>query len=283
MNNTEAIHTAARRYCEERALDWVHAYDELRASERRERERRGVPEPVAYTYSPQALRTFPRYHVLHAILFEVERFVPGDFASLDEARSLIAAAGETAESVFTRPPHGEIEQETFGEERAAFTTFVLGLSERDLELVEPLPFRRRLQACESAQIRSELKLRWGVDRYWYPLDRALDADPPAETMAFRSEAVLAIEVQERLRTILASCGVSRVFELREHDADGPDSEIDLALLETLYTGAEGFWTDGSFEWVLYASHEGSVTIAGSEVLRAFQAAFPASGEWLYHG
>jgi hypothetical protein len=283
MNSIEALHTAARRYCEERALHWRRAYGELRASERRDRDRRGVPEPDTYSYSPQALRTFPRYHVLHAILFEVEGFLPADFASLDEARSMIAAAGETAESVFTRPPHDEIEQEAMDEERQKFSDFVLSLSERELELVEPLPFRRRLRASESAHARAELKRRWGIDGYWYPIDRALEADPPPGTMAFDSEAVLASEVQEQLRAILAARRVSRVLELREHDADGPDSEIELALLETVYTGAEGFWTDGSFEWVLYASHEGSVTVAGSEVLQAFRDAFPASDEWVYSG
>ena len=283
MTNIEALHTAARRYCEERALEWERRYGELLAAEKRDRGRRGEHEPVTYAYTPEALRTFPRYHVLHAILFEVERFAPDDFASFDEARSLLAAAGETAESTFTGPPNGDIQQKAMDEERRAYSDYILNLSEEDLESVQPLPYRRRLRADESAHAWSELKRQWGVDRYWYPVDRPLDADPPPDTMAFRSEAFLTTDVQARLRTIIASQGASRVIELREHDASGPDSEIDVALLEPIYTGAEGFWTDGSFAWVIYASHESSVTLAGAPVLAAFREAFPESDEWVYTG
>jgi hypothetical protein len=281
MTSIEALHTAARRYCEGHAIEWEQTYGELLASEKLERDRRGIPEPVSYTYSPDALGTFPRYHVLHAILFEVERFKPDDFTSIEEARSLIAAAGETAESVFTRPPNGDLEQRAMDEERQRFSEYVLSLSGRDLELVEPLPFRRTLSAGESDQAWSELKRRWGIDGYWYPLDRRDDAAPPPDTSAFDAQPFFEAEVQDRLRTIIESLGTSRVLEIREHDADGPDRELDVELLEPVYTGAEGFWTDKSFAWVIYASHEGSVTVAGAGVLAPLREAFPQSDDWAY--
>lgn len=74
--------------------------------------------------------------------------------------------------------------------------------------------------------------------------------------------------------------MSRLWELRELDTDA-DCELDLEIFEPAYTGAEGFWTDRSFDWLIYASHEGSLTVAGRQLLPAFQQAFPQWREWIY--
>lgn len=148
----EALHTAARRYCGDRVVLWTDRYAALQAQEATERRRRGLPEPATYTYSAEALATFPRYQVLQAIQWAVEAFTPADFASLADARELLAAAGETAESIFTRPPNGEIERQAMGEERTLFAEYVRGLSEDELAQVEPLPFRRTLTAEESKRV-----------------------------------------------------------------------------------------------------------------------------------
>jgi hypothetical protein len=70
-----------------------------------------------------------------------------------------------------------------------------------------------------------------------------------------------------------------LWELRELDTD-TNKEIELEQLEPLYTGAEGYWTDGTFEWLVYASHEGSVTVAGERLLPALQRRWP---DWSKHG
>lgn len=154
----------------------------------------------------------------------------------------------------TRPPHGEIERQAMDEERTLFVEYVRGLSEDELAQIDPLPFRRTLTADESQRLWSELKARWGVEGYWYPLDRPDTAEPPQNAVALGADPFFDAEVQARLRDVLAGLGVSRVWELRELDTDA-DCEIDLELFEPVYTGAEGFWTDGSLDWLIYASHE----------------------------
>jgi hypothetical protein len=72
----EALHCAARRYCEERYRHWALLH--------------GADAPPA----PADLAA--RYQQLDAILEAVERFVPGDFATLEEARELLVVAGESA-------------------------------------------------------------------------------------------------------------------------------------------------------------------------------------------
>jgi hypothetical protein len=278
MEPIAALHTAARRYAAERAAHWEHHYSELQVAERSERARQGVPEPTTYSYSLEALATFPRYHVLHAIQAAVEAFTPPDFESLEGARELLAAAGATAESTVTRPPIGRVEQRAMDEERELFARYVGELSRDELRNVEPLLFRRTLSTAESSRLWSELENRWTVRGYWYPLDRPADAEPPPHTEAFNSDTFFEVQTQQHLRDALAELGVSRLWELRELDID-TNREIVLDQLEPLYTGAEGYWTDETFEWLVYASHEGSVTVTGERLLPALQARWP---EWSQH-
>jgi hypothetical protein len=279
MERVEALHVAARRYSAARAAEWENRYTELQAEEERARRREGVPEPTTYTYSPEALAAFPRYHVLHAIEAAVEAFTPADFGSLEEAREFLAAAGAGAESIFTRPPTGEVEQRAMDEERELFGRYVRGLSSDELANIEPLPFRRTLATEESTRLWAELERRWGVKGYWYPLDRAPDAERPLHTEAFNSDPFFDAQPQQYLRDALAELGVSRLWELRELDTDA-DKEIELEQLEPRYTGSEGYWTDDAFEWLVYASHEDSVTVAGERLLPALQRRWP---DWAKHG
>ena len=64
---------------------------------------------------------------------------------------------------------------------------------------------------------------------------------------------------ERLREVLASRGIASVWELREY---GPEYEQDVGLFEPYYNGAEGYWSSGNLDWIIYASHESSVTVGG---------------------
>jgi hypothetical protein len=93
--------------------------------------------------------------------------------------------------------------------------YVRGLTDMELAVIEPLPFRRTLTAEESQRLWTELKARWGIEGYWYPLDRADTAEPPQNAVALGADPFFDAEVQARLRDVLAGLGVSRVWELRE--------------------------------------------------------------------
>lgn len=81
MTEELALHTAARRYCEERAAYWHTRYAELGSHI----DRSG--------YTTEQKNIFPRYNVLEAILVEVKRFCPESFTSSEEAREMLILAG----------------------------------------------------------------------------------------------------------------------------------------------------------------------------------------------
>jgi hypothetical protein len=245
-----ALHTAARRYCLERHARWRERYSEI-VRQRGDRQRDG------YHYTPEALATFPRYNVLNAIRVELERIDPAKLGDVNDTRRLLVLAGETAQDDFTEKPIGEIDERAMSQERGDFCRYIGGLTQPDLMAIERLPYRRVLTTDESKAIWSRLRSRWEIrDGYWYPL---ADCKLPA-VVAFKTNAFGEALAYERLRHVLAARGIERLWELREC---GPEYEEDLSLFEPFYNGAEGYWSSGDLDWIVYASHESSVTVGGS--------------------
>jgi hypothetical protein len=309
MSPSEALHTAARRYCIDRSDEWKSKYAEM--AKRNERPAKsGLLKRLGLTVrrdSQEGLATFPRYKVLVAILLEVERRDALSFESLDEVRLWLLAAADAGFEEEARPPdfvmsmddlrnpasfaamqeamqslgrkatavvgrEDEGERKTrlrvMGEELESFRDFVSGRSADDLARVEPLPYRRTLSEAESQRLRSVLESRWGESR-WYPHDRGADQHPPASTLAFRSEPFFDEALVSALQASVRQLGIDRAYELRE-GATSADCEIAVELLKPWYNLDEGFWFDESTDWLIYASHEGSVTIAGERLLPALQ-------------
>ena len=244
MNASLALFTAARRYCIERHAYWCERYSKIA------RKRDG------YNYTPEALATFPRYNVLNAIRVELERIEPAQLGDADNTKALLLLAGETAEDEFTRQPIGEIDARAMTEERKAFCAYMLGLAQDDLRSVESLPYRRVLGAEESKAVWARLRSRWQINEgYWYPI---VDCQFP-DVVAFKTRAFDAAVEYEKLGEVLKARRVERVWELREY---GPEYMEDVALFEPYFNGAEGFWSSGELDWIIYASHESSVTVGG---------------------
>lgn len=265
METGVAIHTAARRYCLERYALWAERYAEIVR-------RGGDRERGGYHYTSEALSTFPRYNILNAIRVELERIDPGELRDVEAAKARMIRAGETANDEFTRKAIGGIDQRAIAEERAAFCGYIGGLSRADLSAVEPLLFRRVLTTDESEAVWLRLRERWQIPAdSWYPL---ADGTPPG-VVAFDAHAFGEAAPPDRLRGILGRRGVERVWELRE---GGPEYEQDVSLFEPHYNGAEGYWSSEGLDWIVYASHESSVTVGGW-LLEEVKALWPA---WQAH-
>ncbi len=127
---------------------------------------------------------------------------------------------------------------------------------------------REVESPEKEDLIRRLQKEWGVSYYWFPLRDKI------ETRADHIEAFQATYEEsdhETLRQILAAHGITTMFEMRE---DGQLYEIELAQFYPVYTGSEGFWFTLQLNWLIYASHESSLTIGGAWLLPAVQAAWP---------
>ena len=248
MNVAQQLYDAARHYCINRHAYWCTEYQKL-MDQRQAR--------IGSGYSKKAYDIFPRYHALAAILTEIERIDAESLPKEAELRELLTVAGYAAESMFTQNPNSEIEATAIADERQELERAVRAFTPDDLARVQPLPYRRVLSAEEVATLWARIKQRWSADgSYFYPLsDRT---DPTLR--AFATNAFDDRFPPSELRQILHSKGVNRVYELREYGDN--NYHLDVDAWEPYYDGAEGFWFSDALDWIMYCSHESSITVGG---------------------
>jgi hypothetical protein len=221
------------------------------------------------------LDLFPRYNVLAAIRSDVERFVPADFRSQEELRAMLVGAGGSAESAFTHSEH-PVAIRAITDERRRFIEFARTADVGQFADLPRLPFRRVLGDAEHKALHEAFIRRWGR---WY--GGSVNARHPLPDVVTLHEVVMeAPGAYDHLRLILAEHGVTRLFELRE---SGDGYELDTAASEFIYNGDEGFWTAGEMEWMVYASHESSITFGGPWLAAAIRPHLPDFDRYLYRG
>jgi len=154
------------------------------------------------------------------------------------------------------------------------------LQPNDLADVKPLPFRRVITKSESKGYWHQLKEAWGIDgRYWFPLK---NGHAPQNLVAFHTDYWDTMDGAALLRGALQSRGIRRVFQL--HEFGDPDYEIDLEILEPGYLdGGERYSTSVQSDWVVYASHESSITVCGDWLIEFFRKKWPGCEELSYGG
>lgn len=246
MTLTEALITAARRYCKEHHARWAQRYAQ---------ERTGANDPV-YSYTDQDYNLFPRYQVLAAILGEVEKLVGKTFPSPEACRETLIHTGRTARSLFTEIDH-PVAQTAMQEERENFVRYLQSLTPEALAQMAPLSYRRRLNEEESSTVRQQLLERWNYNGgYWAPLTGNI----PSNTL-FVAQSALTPADRSAIMDYICQHATPHLLEITEDETDAEItcSELDLDSYETVYC-------DENYNWLLYTSHESTLTFAGEQLL-----------------
>lgn len=247
MSPAEALHTFARRYCADRFRRWTEEYSRLADAGR---------ERLGSDYTQEAYGIFPRYNVLRAILLDVEELDSESLPPLDQLRELLLTAGLNAKTLFTGQHQNPIAQQAETNERELFIEALDAPSAVPFQ--EPLPYRRVLGSSEVWLLRERLKTTWGAPNgYWYPLGPKTHAS----LVALEIDNIDEPNLQDRIREFLRYAGIRRVYELRESGRENYCLDAGAAVF--YYNGDEGFWTSDSNDWVVYCSHEQTITLGGA--------------------
>jgi hypothetical protein len=166
------------------------------------------------------------------------------------------------------------------EEGEDFRAYIRILQSNDLADIKSLPCRRVIAESESKHLWNQLKESWGIDGgYWFPLK---DGHAPENLMAFHTDYWDTRDGAALLCGALKRQGIRRVFQL--HEFGDPDYEIDLEILEPGYLdGGERYSTSDPSDWVVYASHESSITVCGDWLIQFFRKEWPGCEELSYRG
>lgn len=262
-NAAQALHNAVRRYCYDQHRHWCRIYASTPKDD----------SASSYRYSDKQKEVFPRYNVLNAIRIAIESIDPDSVDDFTATQTVLVSLGQSADDDFTVDPIDGIALNAQDDERNKYCEFVRSLDMESVWHYEALPYQRVLHESESEAVWQALSQHWGIERggYWYPLEAAQSRDMSAfDADAFHS----GVPTHAFVRFLDKFVG-SRVYELRE---SGPDYLMDTDAVDPIYNGAEGYWTTADCQWVLYASHESSVTLAGS-ILDRIKTIWPS---WAKH-
>lgn len=279
MDNTTALHTAARRYCQQRFSDWCQIYKELQEREKTQVEDMFKP---GWRYSEEARRTFPRYRLDAAIQVEVERLTPDCETNLEQLRTRLGRACGVAQMRLQEELTNSHEREAIHEEAEDFRAYISVLNADDLRSIEPLPYRRVINDAESKRLWGQLKHVWAIGSgHWYPLK---EGPVPPNVIAFHQDYFERIDGAELLREALRARGIENVFQLHEFAPPEPEYEIEVSMFVPVYgSGGEQYSTSELGDWMVYASHESSVTISGDWLTRIIEEKFPDCRQYTYRG
>lgn len=254
MDSKSALHTAARRFCQEPGWD----------------------------YSPEASQIFPRYRVDAAIQAQVERLTPDSIKDVEELRGLLIRACDVAEDPLRAEFTNDLALIAIREEASDFRDYIQVLGTSGLTGLAPLPYRRVLSEEESEYLWNQLKQTWAVgDGYWFPLR---EGPLPRNVITFHVDYLSRMSGAQVLRESLRDRGILQVFQLNELKSTDPEYEMEVSILDPRYAGGgEQYTTSPPFDWVAYASHESSITIAGDWLTAIFKGRWPDWSQRGYRG
>jgi hypothetical protein len=257
------LHAAARRYCIEAHAERAGRYAAL------DQGGEGY-DHTSGRYSRAARDLFPRYQQLRAMQLAVERFVVEDFASLADARRRLSDAIEGAEIDSVAVRADPVCSRAAEEERTALLRHLAAMDEDLLLRTPPLPFCRVLSQEETEGRRQTLGARYGV---WY--GGVVDALPKHGGVPSYLTFVLSQlpDPTGPLQALVAPLA-ARVTELNELT-----ESFELEVVLATFTHSEGFWFPADLGWMVYASHEDTLTVAGEPLVSAVRARHQG---WLVH-
>ena len=234
-----------------------------------------------------------RTQMIHAIIREISTLLPEDYETIDELREMLILASQTAtsqllEDLAKRDPIPA--EEVMKEEREGFCQALRAVDRKQLKARQPLPpmpFARELSQGEAADLWERVARKWELKHnHWYPI---YGPPRPANALAFLAEMFEANVTPTKLRSILRDHGVERFFLFSEFSPIGiqgglPELEMALELLEPRYgqaAGGEGYWFSIEMDWLIYASHESSITVGGEWLVEAVKHTWPDWEDALY--
>lgn len=250
MTPEQTLHTFARRYLMERSDALKSEYSVLASAGRH---RRG------YDYTPKAYNLFPRYNVLDEILLDVEMLDFDQLPNFDDLIESLASASQTGAKQNAHEGFNPTARAAEGEERAFFLDAIRSAATNGALQQERLPYRRTLTADEVDELWRRLRDHWGVtEGYWFPLT----SKTHPSLVAFELDRIDETALQLRFKKFFKDHRIRRIFELREF---GRANYCVEAGFSNLYygPGGEGFWTSDERDWIVYCSHETTITLGGT--------------------
>lgn len=233
-------------------------------------------------------------HLLNAILTDIERSLPEDFAEEREVRDYLLSCGTNARvhnartegkgaewrRVYEEPRWTEAQRLGLENARAEYVSYVTELTIEQAALVDEVPYRHVISSTTRRGVLKSLEEHWDVNLpgCWHPL---LGGQMPPDVIAFQDAWFYEEVGAEQLQSILLGRGITRVWEITEIGLE-PEYELDTRLCDFTYP-PEKYWSSRELDWLVYVSHESSITFAGDWLINRIKEVWPNWQDRIYRG
>lgn len=257
MTNVENLITKARKYCIDNYSFWINKYATERSG--------------SYKYTDKDYNIFPRYHVLEAILQDVETFVGQHFNSIEDCKNELILISKNSQNKLVSPVPNDIEKNAIQEERGKFAKYIESLTDEDFKVTDKLPYKRKLRNEESNQIRQKLLETWNFGgNYWHPIgDKS-----PNPTIFLMLNCLTELDIEEIIKKIAVNTE-KKLYIFNEYREDY-EIEIDSLSIDL----SETICFDKTYNWVIYCSHEMTITFGGDWLIDFVRKLFVDRGSQL---
>jgi hypothetical protein len=155
--------------------------------------------------------------------------------------------------------------------KSQFLQFVNRVNVDELTEVSPIPFERRLTDEESERIETSLKEKFDFgswkdkNYYWEPLSKTLNQIP----LVYFEKELFKSAVTQKIVDIIKSISGDRIFLLTDENIN---YEVDISSLSVYWI--ESAYCNFEADWLIYISHEGTITFSGEVLLSQIENALP---------
>jgi hypothetical protein len=123
-----------------------------------------------------------------------------------------------------------------------------------------------LNDAHKESIRDRLSNLWDVNElYWYPIYSCSRDD----VIALDSNYIVMNQKLKDIKRWLLGMDINKMYELRENGLAYEIINIedyDLWESDDYFWNNEGYWFDQTFEWIIYLSHEQTMTFGGDVII-----------------
>ncbi|MBM6616682.1 hypothetical protein [Bacillus suaedaesalsae] len=126
----------------------------------------------------------------------------------------------------------------------------------------------------STTVHNKLKETWDIQQpVWYPLYETKRKDVLAFTVDSPS---LNIEFLNVIKVVFSSYEVNDIYQLQVDILNTPSYQVKLEELQINrhHFIEDTYWFDSSLTWIIYACHDGYLTIGGEQFIRDIKQAWP---------
>ena len=196
--------------------------------------------------------------IASGLLNGVEYLVGQEFQNINNLKNELKVLGQKNLKIRTSgySKQGHLKQIEL--ENQKFIDFIDRLESETSDNVKALPYRRRLSEVEANKVRQNLKVNWNFDGgYWEPLTEC-----STKPFCFYRTHSLDDSSYQKLTDTVSKLTTDKIFEILE---DRLDYEIEVAEFDP--KSVETIYTDKDNKWIVYISHEGTITFSGPDLLK----------------